>query len=708
MSRWFGGKPSSRSSNQPARSANDTPTPTASSHPSPSQVKVPRLDVPNASDRRLAQAIGSGDGTTSKPARNGLSMPFDDAVYSDLGEDSCLDSPLSEAVVIAIPGRPRQGKNTSAQRPGSDETKSRSSAEVRLQSLLDERSRTIRAMEKDKAALEKEVEEISAALQGQENQVGSYKEENRSLKSKLQDFQALHRTHQETQTGLETKVNALTEHLNSAQTKYRHSRGEAERLAGLLKDLKDRYEKDISEAQKRTADIVREKANLQSTFDILKAEQAARFQKGITSSGSPRSISSSEEETEEEDSSDDSDDEDHYMTSVEGLDPTLIAKPSKGAPSGSSNQVVSGRGGNVGRRGTITSGAGLGRADNTRVRGKEYRQTGAQTDFERVKRSSRAVQMDSPDLYKVERDQLQRQLDTLWTTHELHLTSQAGSDRYKMERDRLREQLDTLKANQPRSGRCKRDCERIQGQLDALRATHDSHLAVCTTKIGECEAESARLQDQLNRFQDKHETHVAQARRHAADLMRDKVELQSALERMKMDGVASSRLQPPPNTREKVRRPRSMGGDMRYHDPFIASSSAPSMNHPFNSPHYSGRLSPPPESQPVPNNSRNRHAPSPHRPTSGGEWEQEDQIDTMHPDYGTPSPRPMPSGPVVNVYLDTTNQAAYHSAASMPSLAPQPRPQASQPSPSFWPQAHSFHLEKFVYNEGPRKRTPPP
>ncbi|EGO03686.1 hypothetical protein SERLA73DRAFT_165305 [Serpula lacrymans var. lacrymans S7.3] len=156
----------------------------------------------------------------------------------------------------------------------------------RLQSLLGERDKAIQDMKEEKDDFEKTVESLRTALRSQEQSSDKYKEENWNLEVTLQELRTQLSESQSTTIRLEGEHKRLTKLLNGARETTDQHKNETERLKNVYDDLKAKHETDIAQARKHAAGLQRDKSDLQSTLDSMKAE-VAKANRRLPRFGSP-------------------------------------------------------------------------------------------------------------------------------------------------------------------------------------------------------------------------------------------------------------------------------------------------------------------------------------------------------------------------------------------------------------------------------------
>ncbi|KAG1843143.1 hypothetical protein DFJ58DRAFT_805024 [Suillus subalutaceus] len=142
----------------------------------------------------------------------------------------------------------------------------------RLQSLLGERDKAIQDMKEEKDDLEKTVESLRTALRSQEQSSDKFKEENWNLEVTLQEVRTQHSDAQSTIVRLEGEHKRITKVLNSTREAADQHKNESQRVQTAFDDMKAKHETDVAQARKHAAGLQRDKSDLQSALDTLKAE----------------------------------------------------------------------------------------------------------------------------------------------------------------------------------------------------------------------------------------------------------------------------------------------------------------------------------------------------------------------------------------------------------------------------------------------------
>ncbi|KAH7926165.1 hypothetical protein BV22DRAFT_1087687 [Leucogyrophana mollusca] len=157
----------------------------------------------------------------------------------------------------------------------------------RLQSLLGERDKAIQDMKEEKDDLEKTVESLRTALRSQEQSSDKFKEENWNLEVTLQELRTQLSDSQSTTVRLEGEHKRLTKLLNMAREATDQHKNESERVKIALDELKAKHETDVAQARKHAAGLQRDKSDLQSSLDSMKAEIAKANRRLGPKYGSP-------------------------------------------------------------------------------------------------------------------------------------------------------------------------------------------------------------------------------------------------------------------------------------------------------------------------------------------------------------------------------------------------------------------------------------
>lgn len=142
----------------------------------------------------------------------------------------------------------------------------------RLQSLLGERDKAIQDMKEEKDDLEKTVESLRTALRSQEQSSDKFKEENWNLEVNIQEVRTQLSDAQSTIVRLEGEQKRLTKVLNNTREAADQHKNESQRVQTAFDDMKAKHETDVAQARKHAAGLQRDKSDLQSALDTLKAE----------------------------------------------------------------------------------------------------------------------------------------------------------------------------------------------------------------------------------------------------------------------------------------------------------------------------------------------------------------------------------------------------------------------------------------------------
>ncbi|KAI5996283.1 coiled-coil protein [Pisolithus albus] len=157
----------------------------------------------------------------------------------------------------------------------------------RLQSLLGERDKAIQDMKEEKDDLEKTVESLRTALRAQEQSSDKFKEENWNLEVTLQELRSQLSDSQSTAQRLESEHKRLTKILNTTRESADQHKNEVERVKGALDEFKAKHETEFAQARKYAAGLQRDKSDLQSALDAMKAEVAKANRRLGPKYGSP-------------------------------------------------------------------------------------------------------------------------------------------------------------------------------------------------------------------------------------------------------------------------------------------------------------------------------------------------------------------------------------------------------------------------------------
>ncbi|KAG8216903.1 hypothetical protein J3R82DRAFT_7176 [Butyriboletus roseoflavus] len=144
----------------------------------------------------------------------------------------------------------------------------------RLQSLLGERDKAIQDMKEEKDDLEKSIESLRTALHSQEQSSDKFKEENWNLEVTLQELRTQLSDSQGTAQRLESEHKRLTKLLNTSRESADQHKNETERTKAALDEFKAKHDTEFAQARKHAAGLQRDKSDLQSALDTLKAEVA--------------------------------------------------------------------------------------------------------------------------------------------------------------------------------------------------------------------------------------------------------------------------------------------------------------------------------------------------------------------------------------------------------------------------------------------------
>ncbi|KAG1747402.1 coiled-coil protein [Suillus lakei] len=142
----------------------------------------------------------------------------------------------------------------------------------RLQSLLGERDKAIQDMKEEKDDLEKTVESLRTALRSQEQSSGHSKKKTWNLEVTLQELRTQLSDSQSTSVRLEGENKRITKLFNNAREVADQHKNEAQRVQTAFDDMKAKHETDVAQARKHAAGLQRDKSDLQSALDAMKAE----------------------------------------------------------------------------------------------------------------------------------------------------------------------------------------------------------------------------------------------------------------------------------------------------------------------------------------------------------------------------------------------------------------------------------------------------
>ncbi|KDQ07330.1 hypothetical protein BOTBODRAFT_610523 [Botryobasidium botryosum FD-172 SS1] len=143
-------------------------------------------------------------------------------------------------------------------------------------------------MKEEKDDLEKSVEALRATLRQQELSADKFKEENWNLEVTLQELRAQLSEAQATTSRIEADQKRTIKQLTAARESVDSYKNETEKLAATLDELKAKHETDVAQMRKNNAGLQREKSDLQTAIDTLKADFAKKErERGIKRLGSP-------------------------------------------------------------------------------------------------------------------------------------------------------------------------------------------------------------------------------------------------------------------------------------------------------------------------------------------------------------------------------------------------------------------------------------
>ncbi|KAJ7677219.1 hypothetical protein B0H17DRAFT_1207136 [Mycena rosella] len=135
----------------------------------------------------------------------------------------------------------------------------------RLQSLVGERDKAVQD-------LEMSVEGLRAAFRQQDASADKYKEENWNLEVTLQDLRTQLAAATSAEAAASKKADRLTAQLAASFQAAETAKNEAERLVGVVDEMKSKHEADVAAHRKAAAALVRDKSDLQGAVDRLKAK----------------------------------------------------------------------------------------------------------------------------------------------------------------------------------------------------------------------------------------------------------------------------------------------------------------------------------------------------------------------------------------------------------------------------------------------------
>ncbi|ORX39731.1 hypothetical protein BD324DRAFT_606985 [Kockovaella imperatae] len=142
-------------------------------------------------------------------------------------------------------------------------------AEVRrLQSLLNEREKSVEKLNEEKDSWEVEKASLVGAVRNAESSVDRYKEENWNLEVNLQELRAAHSDAQEQLTKSNIEHTRLNRSILSVRELAEMHKTDAEKNAQLLEDLKAKHETDMAQARKNYAGLQRDKSDLLTELHV--------------------------------------------------------------------------------------------------------------------------------------------------------------------------------------------------------------------------------------------------------------------------------------------------------------------------------------------------------------------------------------------------------------------------------------------------------
>ncbi|KIK26002.1 hypothetical protein PISMIDRAFT_95742 [Pisolithus microcarpus 441] len=243
--------------------------------------------------RELAETIKAWDTENARlsSAFGAQRPPEDDISHSLPTKDPQRDEPERSKTPASSAAQSRRAKNAAHRADDVEfafEIGSGLLTEVRrLQSLLGERDKAIQDMKEEKDDLEKTVESLRTALRAQEQSSDKFKEENWNLEVTLQELRSQLSDSQSTAQRLESEHKRLTKILNTTRESADQHKNEAERIKGAFDEFKAKHETEFAQARKYAAGLQRDKSDLQSTLDAMKAEVAKANRRLGPKYGSP-------------------------------------------------------------------------------------------------------------------------------------------------------------------------------------------------------------------------------------------------------------------------------------------------------------------------------------------------------------------------------------------------------------------------------------
>ncbi|KZS93912.1 hypothetical protein SISNIDRAFT_484879 [Sistotremastrum niveocremeum HHB9708] len=164
----------------------------------------------------------------------------------------------------------------------------------RLQSLLGERDKALQDMKEEKDDLEKSLDSLRNTLRSQEQNADKFKEENWNLEVTLQELRTQHTEAQSSVQRLETEQKRITRQLAQTRETADKFKSDYEQLGITLAEHQAKHETDIAQLRKNAASLQRDKSDLQSSIEALKAEAEKksrvlrRFESPSTVADEPR------------------------------------------------------------------------------------------------------------------------------------------------------------------------------------------------------------------------------------------------------------------------------------------------------------------------------------------------------------------------------------------------------------------------------------
>ncbi|KAF7721653.1 hypothetical protein EC973_004329 [Apophysomyces ossiformis] len=155
--------------------------------------------------------------------------------------------------------------------------------EVRkMQALLQEKEEQLRALEIQKADLERAAESMAKLLRQKEENEEKLKEETWNLELAKQELTISVTDLQQNLSKANSEQNKLAKQLNRLTTEVEHLRDREEKLTAAIDTMKTRHEHDMSVIRRQSAGLQREKADQAKQIEALTSELAiAKAQKRI-------------------------------------------------------------------------------------------------------------------------------------------------------------------------------------------------------------------------------------------------------------------------------------------------------------------------------------------------------------------------------------------------------------------------------------------